>query len=61
MTPMTLSTPKELATQLGVSLDTLKRWRRLKQGPAWVRVGRQVRYAADAIDAWLAEQSRGAA
>ncbi|MDB4963384.1 MAG: Helix-turn-helix domain [Myxococcales bacterium] len=52
---------ESLAAELGLSLSTLRNWRRLAQGPAWIRIGRQVRYARVAVDAWLAAQTVGGA
>lgn len=52
----TLLTPEEAARFLGVKEDTLYRWRHRGSGPAYVRVGRFVRYHKDDLNAWLAEQ-----
>ena len=49
-------TPKELAARLGVSRGTLKRWRREGKGPAWCRVGAQVRFRPEDVASW--EQER---
>jgi excisionase family DNA binding protein len=49
-----LLAPQEVADILGVQVSTLVRWRRLKQGPPYVRVGhRTVRYQPEAIEAWM--------
>lgn len=49
-----LRTDKELAKQLNsVDVTTLERWRRLKEGPPFIKVGRQVRYRQSDIDRWL--------
>lgn len=49
---------KELAEQLnGVDVTTLERWRRLKEGPAYIKVGRQVRYRQSDVDRWLEERT----
>jgi len=50
----------ELAKELGVCVDTLQRWRRLRQAPAHTRVGRSVLYHKDAIRVWLREREVGA-
>ncbi|GAB3754395.1 hypothetical protein GCM10027591_03250 [Zhihengliuella somnathii] len=50
--------PFELAERLGTTERTLSEWRIRGTGPAFIRVGRGVRYRADAIDAWLLEQER---
>ena len=43
-----LYTEKEAAIYLGLSRHTLKSWRRLKKGPAYVKMGGAVRY--DVVD-----------
>lgn len=49
-----LLTPDEVAQMLGMKPSTLVRWRRLKQGPPYVRVGhRTVRYQPEAVRAWM--------
>ena len=48
---------KQAARYLTVSRDTLRIWRQRKhrgRGPAFVRVGRLVRYLRADLDAWLA-------
>ena len=46
----------DLALELGLSVDTLRRWEERRTGPACVRAGRKVLYRRSAIEAWLAEQ-----
>jgi len=46
-------TPRELATELGVHVVTLCRWRREGYGPEFVRVGSGIRYRRRDVDAWL--------
>lgn len=53
-----LLTPVRLAEALGVAEVTLANWRAKKKGPAWVKVGREVRYRREAVERWLAEQER---
>lgn len=49
----------EAAELLGVSEETLRAWRKLKRGPAWIRYSsRSVRYRRDDLDAWLDENRR---
>ena len=49
-----ISTP-ELAAQLGLAEITLRKWRVYGSGPRFVRLGGSVRYRAEDIDAWLAQ------
>jgi DNA-binding transcriptional MerR regulator len=60
-----LKTPAEAAELLGgVSVDTLRDWRYRGTGPAYVRVGQQVRYDLRDLeryrDAQRVEAARGA-
>lgn len=53
-----LLTPEEVASILGVAPSTVQRWRRLKQGPPFIRVGhRTVRYDRDTLEAWKQQQT----
>jgi predicted DNA-binding transcriptional regulator AlpA len=51
----------EAAEQLGVTKATLANWRWRKYGPAYLKVGRKVRYLQDDIDAWTSDQRRNPA
>lgn len=42
-----------VARFLGKSIETLRRWRRLRTGPAWVRVGRTPMYRREDVAAWM--------
>lgn len=53
-----LLSPEQAAARLGLSLHTLKEWRKSKPrssetGPRFYRVGRQIRYRRDDLEAWL--------
>jgi predicted DNA-binding transcriptional regulator AlpA len=48
-----------VSTWIGIPAGTLAQWRYLGKGPAYVKVGRHVRYRAEDVDAWLASQTRG--
>jgi predicted DNA-binding transcriptional regulator AlpA len=50
-----LLTTGEVAAWLGGSISeiTLRVWRHRSTGPAWIRVGRGVRYRREAVRAWL--------
>lgn len=50
-----LLSPTELATLLGVTTVTLRRWRQAATGPPWSRIGPHlVRYERTAVQKWLA-------
>lgn len=48
--------PDTLARLLGTKRRTVDEWRITGKGPAFVRVGRSVRYTPEAVDAWLKSQ-----
>lgn len=48
-----LITQEDLSLLLDVSVDTLREWRRLKQGPDFVRTGKGVMYREVDIQEWL--------
>lgn len=54
---MNLLTPEEVAQRLRVSVLTLANWRSAGRGPAFVKVGRTVRYEESAIEAYLKQQT----
>ena len=50
----------DLALELGLSVDTLRRWETQRFGPPCVRAGRKVFYRRAAVQDWLEEQERAA-
>jgi predicted DNA-binding transcriptional regulator AlpA len=44
---------KALAQRLSISISLLRKWRRTRQGPPWVKLGRAVRYSAAELVIWL--------
>jgi len=55
-----LLTEQELAASLEVTVRTLRRWRALRDGPPWLRIGRQVYYRREAVLGWLRRRERAA-
>ncbi|HET8581735.1 MAG TPA: helix-turn-helix domain-containing protein [Jatrophihabitans sp.] len=53
-TPDTYLTPDELAALLRRTPKTLRSWRYLGKGPAYVRIEGRALYPARAVDAYLA-------
>jgi hypothetical protein len=43
----------QTAADLGVSIRLLRKWRQLREGPAYVEFGRRFYYPDQAIAAWL--------
>jgi excisionase family DNA binding protein len=54
-TPQTLGlwTQQQTAKQLGVSVETLGKWRSKQKGPAYIRVGNLIRYRQTDVEQWL--------
>jgi predicted DNA-binding transcriptional regulator AlpA len=47
--------PEDLAKWLQISPRTIQQWRARRQGPPYVRVSyKQVRYAVEDVESWLA-------
>jgi excisionase family DNA binding protein len=56
-----LLTPAEVAAMLGVQVQTLTAWRcRGSQELEYIRVGRCIRYRAEAVEDYLRRQTVGA-
>lgn len=53
----TMMSQQVVAEMLGVPERTLEQWRYRRVGPAFVKVGRHVRYRVDAVEAWLDSQT----
>lgn len=49
----------DVATRLSVSVQTIRRWRMLRRGPKFVKVGFHVRYKPEDVAAWLNQQPTG--
>jgi excisionase family DNA binding protein len=54
-----LMTEQEVSKRLNVSVASLRRWRLLRRGPAFVKVGSLVRYSPEDLEAWLASLPTG--
>ena len=46
----------ELADELGLCVETLRRWADARRGPKFVRAGRKILYRRSTVLAWLEEQ-----
>lgn len=55
-----LLSPADVSRVLGVPTSTLASWRWAGTGPAYLRVGRHVRYRAADLDSWIEGQVRAA-
>jgi excisionase family DNA binding protein len=54
-----LLTLVEVAAELRVPVETLRKWRARGTGPRAAKVGRHLRYRRAEVDRWLAERERG--
>lgn len=53
-----LLTERQAADLLALSPRTLQAWRGRGGGPAYIKLGTAIRYDADALTDWVAEQQR---
>jgi predicted site-specific integrase-resolvase len=54
-----LQPPPLVADRLLVPEQTLAQWRYLGKGPAFIKVGRHVRYRDEDVEAWLEANRHG--
>ncbi|PVZ53054.1 excisionase [Arthrobacter sp. H-02-3] len=52
-----LLAPTELGARLGKSQAALAQWRYLGVGPKFIKLGRNIRYRASDVEAWLDRQT----
>jgi excisionase family DNA binding protein len=52
-----LWTIDETARYLGVPVQTLYAWRKKRTGPPAARIGKHLRYEADAVRAWFHDKT----
>lgn len=49
----------DIARITGLSVASVRRWRLLKQGPKYIKIGSAVRYNTDDLSAWLKSRPTG--
>ena len=49
----------DVARITGLSVASVRRWRLLRQGPKYLKIGAAVRYRAEDITAWLESRPSG--
>jgi len=54
-----LLTDHDVARLTGFSVTTVKKWRLLKRGPKYLRIGASVRYDPRDVAAWLKSRPTG--
>jgi excisionase family DNA binding protein len=57
--PVVFLTEKQAARVLSLSHRTLQAWRRVGFGPAFVRLGRAIRYRREDVLAWANSNRQG--
>ena len=55
----TLLNEHDVARITGLSVQTVRRWRLLRQGPPFIKLGAAVRYKPEAISVWLESRPSG--
>jgi predicted DNA-binding transcriptional regulator AlpA len=55
----TLINEHEVARVTGLSIATVRRWRLLRQGPRYLKIGAAVRYRPADVMAWLESRPGG--
>ena len=59
--PIHLLNEYEVAEMLGISVATIRRWRLLKQGPRFLKVGVLCKYKIEDVFLWLESRPSGGA
>jgi predicted DNA-binding transcriptional regulator AlpA len=54
-----LLTEHDVARLTGLSIASVRRWRLLRQGPCYLKLGSAVRYKSDDFAAWLESRPCG--
>jgi predicted DNA-binding transcriptional regulator AlpA len=49
----------DVARITGLSVASVRRWRLLRQGPKYLKIGAAVRYKAEDVSAWLESRPSG--
>jgi predicted DNA-binding transcriptional regulator AlpA len=61
-TPNTLEsllTERDVARITGLSVASVRRWRLLRQGPKYIKIGAAVRYKPEDVATWLESRPSG--
>ena len=58
-TPDALLNEHDVARITGLSVASVRRWRLLRQGPQYLKIGSAVRYRSQDIAAWLDTRPTG--
>lgn len=58
-TPEALVDERAVAALVGLSVATIRRFRLLRQGPRYIKIGAAVRYRPEDISGWLESRPSG--
>lgn len=58
-TPDALLNEHDVARITGLSVASVRRWRLLRRGPKYLKIGSAVRYRSEDITAWLDSRPTG--
>jgi predicted DNA-binding transcriptional regulator AlpA len=58
-TPEMLLNEHDVSRITGLSVASVRRWRLLRQGPKYIKIGAAVRYKPEDISAWLESRPTG--
>ena len=50
---------RDVASITGLSVASIRRWRLLKHGPKYIKIGAAVRYKPEDVSAWLQSRPTG--
>jgi predicted DNA-binding transcriptional regulator AlpA len=59
--PESLLNEHDVANFVGMSLASVRRWRRVGEGPAFLKLNTAVRYRREDLVAWLASRRKATA
>jgi len=54
-----LLTEHDVSRVTGLSVSSVRRWRLLRQGPKYIKIGSAVRYRSQDVAAWLESRPTG--
>jgi predicted DNA-binding transcriptional regulator AlpA len=57
--PIQLLNEHQVAEMLTISIASIRRWRLLRQGPKYLKLGAAVRYRPEDISSWLESRHSG--
>ena len=59
MSETALLNEKQLVSKLNISVASARRWRLLRQGPKFLKIGASIRYRPEDVEAWLDSRPTG--